>query len=164
MKPPHVPLRSAQHQISFRMASGPWSRLMPFGRIKKWMRPEKPTTSRDFDRYVSSEPCLQNAVDAVAGWNTMFPPQYEVKAGSLACYNDARIAWAMECFGSLEGRHVLELGPLEGGHTSMLDAAGARVDAIEANQLAFIRCLIAKEILGLTRVKFWLGDFVKALE
>jgi len=100
----------------------------------------------------------------MAGWKTSFPPNYGLKAGSLATYNDPRIFWAIERFGSLEGRHVLELGPLDGGHTSMLEAAGARVDAIEANRLAFMRCLITKEILGLTRSKFWLGDFVKALE
>jgi hypothetical protein len=124
----------------------------------------KPRASSAFDIYVTSAPSLQNAVDAVAGWNTTFPPQFELKAGSLATYNDPRILWAIQNFGSLEGRHVLELGPLEGGHTSMLEAAGARVEAIEANQRAFMRCLITKEILGLTRSKFWLGDFVKALE
>jgi hypothetical protein len=131
---------------------------------EKKIEPEKETASRNFDRYVSSAPCLQNAVDAVPGWNTTFPPQYRLNAGALATYDDGRILWAMECFGSIEGRHVLELGPLEGGHTSMLEAAGARVDAIEANQLAFMRCLITKEIVGLTRSKFWLGDFMQALE
>jgi hypothetical protein len=44
----------------------------------------------------------------------------------------------------------------------MLEAA--QIDAIEANQRAYLRCLITKEILGLTRSKFWLGDFIKALE
>jgi hypothetical protein len=87
-----------------------------------------------------------------------------VKAGALATYHDPRILWAMESYGPLDGRHVLELGPLEGGHTAMLEAAGAQVDAIEANQLAFMRCLITKEIVGLTRSKFWLGDFMQALE
>jgi hypothetical protein len=136
---------------------------MPFGLLKKlWPKPQAPPSA--FDIYVSSTPSLQNAIDAVAGWNTAFPPQYQLKAGNLATYNDPRILWAIECFGSLEGRHVLELGPLEGGHTSMLEAAGARVDAIEANQRAFMRCLITKEILGLVHSKFWLGDFIKALE
>jgi hypothetical protein len=46
----------------------------------------------------------------------------------------------------------------------MLEAAGAQIDAIEANQRTYLRCLITKEILGLTRSKFWLGDFIKALE
>jgi len=137
---------------------------MPLRWVKKKIWPQSSSSSSNFDRYVSSTPSLQNAIDAVAGWNTSFPPHYGLQAGSLATYNDPRIIWAMECFGPLDGRHVLELGPLEGGHTSMLDAAGAQVDAIEANQLAFMRCLITKEILRLTRSKFWLGDFMKALE
>ena len=100
-------------------------------------------TSDTFDRYVSSAPRLQNAVDAVSGWTTGFPPDYELKAGALATYQDPRIQWVVDCCGSLEGRHVLELGPLEGRHTAMLEAAGARIDAIEANRLAFMRCLIS---------------------
>lgn len=134
---------------------------MSLGWLKKKIGHRK---SSPFDIYVSSTPCLQNAIDAVPGWNTTFPPDFALRAGSLATYNDPRILWAIENFGSLDGRCVLELGPLEGGHTSMLEAAGAQVDAIEANQRAFLRCLITKEILGLTRSKFWLGDFVKALE
>jgi len=137
---------------------------MPFGWMKKKNRPDRPGKSPNFDRYVTSKPSWQNAVDAVAGWNTAFPSQYKLKAGSLVTYNDPRICWAIECCGSLAGRHVLELGPLEGSHTSMLDAAGAEVDAVEANQFAFLRCLVAKEILGLARSRFWLGNFVKALE
>ncbi len=131
-------------------------------RQKIW--PDGKKAPRNFDRYVSSTPSLQNAIDAVPGWNTAFAPQYGLNAGSFAAYNDPRILWALQCFGSIAGRRVLELGPLEGGHTGMLDAAGAQVDAIEANQLAFLRCLITKEVLRLSRSRFWLGDFVKALE
>lgn len=137
---------------------------MPLQWVKRTLRPERSPKSSHFDRYVSSVPSWQNAIDAIPGWNTAFPPQFGLKAGALATHHDPRILWAIECFGSIAGCHVLELGPLEGGHTSMLDAAGAYVDAIEANQLAFLRCLIAKEILGLSRARFWLGDFVKALE
>jgi len=134
------------------------------GWLKRKFWPDGPRGSGGFDAYVSSTPCLQNAIDAVAGWNTAFPPHLGLRAGSLATYNDPRILWAMENFGSLQGCRVLELGPLEGGHTSMLEAAGAQVDAVEANQRAFLRCLVTKEILGLTRSKFWLGNFMKALE
>ena len=137
---------------------------MPFTWMKKRFWPEKERPANAFDIYVTSTPSLQNAVDAIAGWNTSFPSQFGLKAGSLATYNDPRILWAMENFGPLDGRRVLELGPLEGGHTSMLEAAGAQVDAIEANQRAFLRCLVTKEILRLTRSRFWLGDFIKALE
>jgi hypothetical protein len=136
---------------------------MAVGWLKNKLRSAKSGIGA-FEPYVSSAPSLQNAVDTVAGWNTSFPPHLELKAGALATYNDPRILWAIQNFGPLEGRRVLELGPLEGGHTSMLEAAGAQVDAIEANQRAFLRCLITKEILGLTRSKFWLGDFMKALQ
>lgn len=116
-----------------------------------------------FERYVSQAPSNQNAIDAIPGWNTALPPECGVKAGQLATYADPRIAWAIERYGSLEGREVLELGPLEAGHTAMLERAGARVESVEANQLAYLRCLVAKEIMGL-RARFWLGDFMKLLE
>jgi hypothetical protein len=117
-----------------------------------------------FDRYVSTAPSCQNAIDLVPGWSTSLPAHLGVKAGTLATHQDPRIAWAIEQFGPLQDREVLELGPLEAGHTFMLEAAGARVDAVEANQLAFLRCLITKELLGLARSRFWLGDFMQWLE
>jgi 2-polyprenyl-3-methyl-5-hydroxy-6-metoxy-1,4-benzoquinol methylase len=132
--------------------------------LKRTIWPRKSSPTNTFDEYVSSTPSWQNAIDAVVGWNTSFPPHFHLRAGSLATYNDPRILWAIQNFGSLENRHVLELGPLEGGHTSMLEEAGARVDAIEANQRAFLRCLIAKEIMGLKQSRFWLGDFIEGLK
>lgn len=120
--------------------------------------------SKLFDRYVVSMPSHQNAVDVVHGWNCSFPPEFGVVAGQLATYLDPRIAWMLSQHGELAGKTVLELGPLEGGHTVMLEQAGASVDAVEANQLAFLRCLITKEIYGLSRSRFWLGDFVKWLD
>ncbi|WP_448955313.1 class I SAM-dependent methyltransferase [Labrys neptuniae] len=117
-----------------------------------------------FDRYIVSLPSHQNAVDLVHGWNCSFPPEFGIKAGRLASYSDPRITWMIEQHGSLDGQHVLELGPLEGGHTVMLEQAGAFVEAVEANQLAYLRCLITKEIFGLSRSRIWLGDFVKWLE
>ncbi|MHB8594153.1 MAG: class I SAM-dependent methyltransferase, partial [Acidimicrobiales bacterium] len=60
---------------------------------------------------------------------------------------------------------VLELGPLEGGHSYMLDCLGASgVTAIEANQRAYLRCLIAKELLGIPSARFLCGDFMAYLQ
>jgi SAM-dependent methyltransferase len=59
---------------------------------------------------------------------------------------------------------VLELGPLEGGHSAMLHAAGASVLAIESNTNAFLKCLITKNLLALDRCQFELGDFLPYLE
>jgi hypothetical protein len=119
---------------------------------------------RIFENYEERYPSHQNAIDVVPGWNSTFPPQLGLKAGTLPLFADERIKWAIERYGNLSGRLVLELGALEAGHTSMLHAAGANVIAIEANKLAFLRCLVAKEILGLTNARFYLGDFVKWLE
>jgi hypothetical protein len=117
-----------------------------------------------FERYEDKFPGNQNAVDAVPGWSTALPPEFGVTAGSICAFNDSRIAWAAECFGSLEDKSVLELGPLEAGHTIHLERLGAKVTAIEANRLAFLRCLVVKEIVGLKRATFLLGDFIKWLE
>jgi hypothetical protein len=117
-----------------------------------------------FERYVATPPSLQNAVDAVAGWTTLLPVHLGVRSGTLPLGGDTRIAWLLAELGDITGWQVLELGPLEGGHTSMIHAAGAaRIAAIEANRLAFLRCLVTKELLGLDRARFYLGDFTQGL-
>lgn len=115
--------------------------------------------------YVTTMPSAQNAVDSVPGWNMVLPPEAGVTAGTGFYYCDPRIEWAMAQYGSLAGATVLELGPLEASHTYMLHNRGAAlIDAVEANRLAFLRCLIVKEVLGLPNAKFHLGDFVPWLE
>jgi hypothetical protein len=117
------------------------------------------------DEYVSGKPTAQNAIDALPGWNQALPEHLGVKAGLGAFYNDPRIFWALEQFGSIEGRRILELGPLEAAHTYILERHGAAlIHAIEANKLSFLRCLVVKELLDLKRAKFFLGDFIGWLE
>lgn len=111
------------------------------------------------DEYVVTFPTDQNAIDILPGWNHAFPGHLGLTAGAMHCSHDPRILWAMEQFGSLEGRRVLEIGPLEAFHTFMLDQqAPALLDCVEANKLSFLRCLVAKEILGLRHARFHLGD------
>ncbi len=110
-------------------------------------------------------PSHQNAVDLTAGWNHAFPEQFAIKAGQAALYDDARIQWCMAQFGSLAGKRVLELGPLEGFHTAMLERGDPAVlDAVEANVAAYLRCLVTKQVLDLHRAKFHLGNFMPWLE
>jgi hypothetical protein len=117
------------------------------------------------DRYVAGLPSAQTAVDALPGWNMALPPSVGVKAGEVPFYEDPRIHWALAQFGPLAGRSVLELGPLEASHTFMLERARpAKLDAIEANSLSFLRCLVVKELLGLKIARFHLGDFMAWLE
>jgi hypothetical protein len=117
------------------------------------------------DRYVAKFPSAQNAVDAVPGWNHAFPPETGVSAGDAHFYHDSRIAWCLSQTGPLSDRVVLELGPLEGMHSYMLTKGGAsHVDAVEANALAYVRCLITKEVLQIRNASFHLGDFNLWLE
>jgi hypothetical protein len=112
------------------------------------------------DDYVAGMPSAQNAIDVLPGWNLALPPQANVVAGRRAFYHDPRILWAIEQFGSIEGRKILELGPLEASHTWLLEQHGpSEIQAIEANKLSYLRCLVVKELLDLKKAKFYLGDF-----
>ena len=117
-----------------------------------------------FKTYEARAPHAQNAVDALDGWVGSLPDEYAVRAGEACFFNDMRVAYAADQFGSLEGKSVLELGPLEGAHSWTLAQRGAAVDAVEANKTAYLRCLVTKEITGLANVRFHLGDAVKWLE
>lgn len=123
------------------------------------------TETSVLDHYVTAMPGHQNAIDAVPGWSNAFPPVLGLNAGGAHLYEDGRILWCLDQMGSLAGKSVLELGPLEGMHSYMLAKAGAaHIDAIEANALAYVRCLITKEIMGIPNTSFFLGDFTPWLE
>ena len=112
--------------------------------------------------YSRNYPDHQAAVDLFGGeWASKLPIP-GVTSGNNQLYSDPRVAWLAERRGKLDGASVLELGPLEGGHTYLLEKRGARVVAIESNQLAFQRCLIAKNALGM-QASFLLGDFTRYL-
>jgi Protein of unknown function (DUF1698) len=119
------------------------------------------------DLYVKSAPSDQNALDIFQGeWASMLPrPCSELKAGSNLLFNDPRVEWFVEQIGGVTNQSVLELGPLEAGHTYMLEAMGAaRIVAIEANTKAFLKCLIIKNLLNLSRSHFLCGDFIEFLK
>ncbi|UAX95098.1 class I SAM-dependent methyltransferase [Ensifer adhaerens] len=118
-----------------------------------------------FGQYSHETPRHQNAIDALPGWNSAFPAEFGLKAGNHPLFADSRIIWAVEQAGPLKGKRVLEIGPLEGMHTYMLSKQGpASIDAIEANKGCFLRCLVSKEVLGIERVNFYLGDAIRWLE
>jgi 2-polyprenyl-3-methyl-5-hydroxy-6-metoxy-1,4-benzoquinol methylase len=119
------------------------------------------------DAYTSASPTDQSAVDIFKGeWASHLPPPLDhLVSGEALLFQDHRVAWAVERMGGVTGKRVLELGPLEGGHSYMLDRAGAReVMAIEGNSRAFLKCLIAKELLGMPSVRFRHGDFTAYLK
>lgn len=110
--------------------------------------------------YCALTPDDDNALHLFAGsWSSNLPGRDG--PGHAELFTDPRIEWLAQCAGSLDGLEVLELGPLEAGHTSMLEARGARVTAVEGNQDAFLRCLVVKNLLGLN-ARFVLGDFARS--
>jgi Protein of unknown function (DUF1698) len=116
--------------------------------------------------YVTSTPSAQNALNIFEGrwWSRLPEPFAHLEAGKLALFEDPRIAWALAELGGLRGRTVLELGPLEGAHSYMLERAGAEsVVSVEASPEAYLKCLVVKETVGLTRTRFLCGDFVEYL-
>jgi hypothetical protein len=118
------------------------------------------------DHYVRCAPCPQNALDIFKGeWSSKLPGNLgTLEAGTAALFEDIRIDWAAAELGGFANRNVLELGPLEGGHTYMIEQRGAAsVVAVEANHRAYLKCLITKEILGLQRSRFLCGDLMEYL-
>ena len=117
------------------------------------------------DAYVRVGPSPQVAIDLFAGeWSSALPDHLGVEAGHARLFADPRISWLLDQVEDVKGDHVLELGPLEGGHSFQLTAAGARVTAVEANTRAYLKCLVTKELLGMTDCQFLLGDFGVFLE
>jgi hypothetical protein len=118
------------------------------------------------DSYVTAAPSAQQTIDIFKGeWSSILPPELGATSGGGAgVFDDGRIHWLLGRTGPIQGRSVVELGPLEGGHTYMLDRAGAgSILAIESNTRAFLKCLIVKELCRLERSRFVLGDFVEHL-
>lgn len=127
-------------------------------------RPKQKSTDT-FAQYEMRLPTHQNAIDALDGWSSLFPHHLGLKAGTIPLFHDTRITAALEAYGSIEDRQILEIGPLEGMHTYILNQRGpANIDAIEANQSCFLRCLVTKEILKIDKASFYLGDIQKWLE
>ena len=120
------------------------------------------------DEYVLKEPNNQNVLDIFKGeWSSKLPDNLGLitKPGRANLFEDARVDWAEEIFGNFTNWNILELGPLEGGHSYMFQQKNAtKVISIEANTRAYLKCLCIKEILKLDRVEFHLGDFMSFLK
>jgi Protein of unknown function (DUF1698) len=120
--------------------------------------------------YATKAPSAQQTLDLFRGkWASRMPAAMgSTEAGEAALFEDPRIAWAVEGLAKLGtdiGKStVLEVGPLEGGHTYQLARVGARsVTAVEAHPEAYLKCLVLKELLGMERVNFLYGDAVSFL-
>lgn len=139
-----------------------WLRAGGFAKVQFLRLRGQPMTSE----YETRTPSAQTAFDVFANewWAHLPAPLEDVKAGAMPLFHDPRIDWGARALGGVEGARVLELGPLEGAHSWMLEQRGAAsVIAIEANRRAWLKCLVMKETLGMTRTRFLVGDFVEYL-
>lgn len=114
------------------------------------------------DNYTNDFPSDQGMISIFKGEWSSKVPGYE--SGVTPLFIDGRTKWLeKECNGFLR-KSILELGPLEGGHTYMLWEGGATsIVSIESNKKAFLKCLITKELLGYS-AKFMYGDFTKYID
>lgn len=122
-----------------------------------------PPPAAILNTYVQTAPCAQNAVDIFEGeWSSRLPAagSEPLQSGHIDLFDDPRVRWASEQFGGVSGMRVLELGPLEGGHSYQMEALGAAsIVAIEANTRGYLKTLVTKEIYGLKTLRVLCGDF-----
>lgn len=120
------------------------------------------------DFYIKSAPSIDNAMNIFKGeWASKLPDEFSSQyvAGINPLFEDARVIWAVEQLGGVLDKTILELGPLEAGHTYMMEKLGASaITAIESNTRAYLKCLIIKELLALKKARFLCGDFVEYLK
>jgi hypothetical protein len=124
-----------------------------------------------FAKFELRAPHPQNAVDIFSGrWaSDLGKVMPGLRAGDADLFvHDGRPGMAAQKLGRvpghLDGMQVLELGPLEGGHTYQLERLGAAsIVAVEANVEAYLKCLVVKELLDLKRSRFVLGDMTEML-
>jgi len=137
-------------------------------RLRFWGTSFQGETTEILDAYVLTEPSDQNVLDIFKGqWSSRLPDDFGLvtKPGTARSFEHSLVVWAEETLGSFSNWNILELGPLEGGHSYMLQSRNAKkVTSVEANTRAFLKCLCIKEILKLDRVEFKLGDFMSFLE
>lgn len=118
------------------------------------------------DEYVKLAPNPQNMVDLFKGeWSSKLPAinEQEIISGHADLFNDQRMILLNNHY-SLAGKNVLELGPLEAGHTFMVHEMGAQnIVGVEANSRALLKCLVVKELYHLNNANFILGDAMEYL-
>jgi len=115
------------------------------------------------DLYATEAPNRQSTVDIFEGtWSTQLPGG--LRSGPSNNFYDPRIELVEREFG-FSGKSVLELGPMEAGHTFGIHALGAKsIVAVEGNSNCYLKCLMVKEMYNLNRASILYGDIIKYLE
>ena len=112
-------------------------------------------------------PSDQNALNIFEEeWSSKLPTNFGLStSGEADLFEDQRIVWAEEQGIEFQDKRVLELGPLEAGHTWMMDQRGTKhILAIEAHEHAYLKCLIVKEFTQMRSARFLHGNYENYLE
>ena len=126
-----------------------------------------PRLNQSFERQNPAAPSVQGTLDIFKGkWASSLPhPFRDVQAGPMPLFDDKRLKWGLGELGSITGFHILELGPLEAGHTYTLCQAGAgTVTALESNAEAYLKCLVIKDLLHLDKAELLYGNCIPYLQ
>lgn len=109
------------------------------------------------ETYCHEVPAHQNSFDLFKNeWSSSVP---SFDTGGIPLFQDHRIDWLDSKCGGFRNKRILELGPMEAGHTFMMAKRGAaHITSVEGNSRAFMKCLIVKEALSFS-ADFLLGDF-----
>ncbi|MFN8117398.1 MAG: class I SAM-dependent methyltransferase [Bacteroidia bacterium] len=125
------------------------------------------TNYQILNHYNTNKPSNQDLIDIFKGeWSSTLPPLNNESyiSGHADLFNDPRIKLLNDHVG-LNGKSVLELGPLEAGHTYMMHKFGASsIVAVEANNRALLKCLLVKEMYQLNRANFLYGGVIAYLD
>ena len=141
-----------------------------FGMFARQKAPRQIPTAETgiLDAYCMQLPGPQQVLDIFRGeWSSAMPIESGLltQPGQAPLFEDDRVKWAVAQAGGVRGSRILEIGPLEGGHSYMLEKAGAaEVVAVEANTRSFLKCLCVKEVFKLQGVRFLLGDCMSFME
>src|SRR5664280_1000806 len=146
--------------------------LRNLGKLKAghWIKPEPIRAELSAKKFELRTPAPQNAIDIFSHrWASDLADVVPgVQSGQARHFGaDPRPAFAFNHIKPdvvARGARILELGPLEGGHTYQFERLGAaEIIAVEANVEAYLKCLIVKELAGLKRARFLLGDVIQYL-
>lgn len=110
------------------------------------------------ERYDMRMPLPANALDIFSGQWSGEVPTFD-KGTLPKFYEDSRITFFEKQISGFSDKKILELGPSEAAHTYMISVRGASdILSIEADKNAYLKCLIAKELLSIN-ARFLIGDF-----
>jgi 2-polyprenyl-3-methyl-5-hydroxy-6-metoxy-1,4-benzoquinol methylase len=101
---------------------------------------------------------IQSILSLAPEFITRFDFQGTTFGGDRDAVRDQRITELNKIY-KLEGKRILELGPLEGGHTLAMSRLGAReIVSVEGRPENFVKCSLVKSLYSINNANIVFGD------